>query len=163
MFRTHAPAGRRLGLMALALVLSIVSASTTHTQAAPAQQAQPAANPFMFMSDGVIWQHYIKADKAADFEMIVAKVKEALTKSDKPEWQEMAKGWKVYKASEAGPGMGVVYVSVVNPVVKGNDYTMSNILAAAFPAEANDLYKKYAESFATPPGSLLHLVSELNP
>ena len=161
MFRTHVPAARRLGLIALGLTLAIVSTSTTHTQAAPAPAAQAAANPFMFMSDGVIWQHYIKADQTAQFEMIVAKVKEALMKSDKPEWQEMAKGWKVYKASEAGPGMGAVYVSVIMPVAKGNDYTMSTILAQAFPAEANALYKQYIDAFATPPGSLLHLVAQL--
>jgi len=32
--------------------------------------------------------------------------------------------------------------------VKGADYQISNIIAEAFPAEANDLLKKYAEAYA---------------
>jgi hypothetical protein len=158
MFRRHVPAAvRRLGLVALVLFIAVLSTSATHTQAAPAAAAQAAANPYMFTSDGVVLSYYIKPDKVADFDMIVGRLKEALAKSEKPERKEMAKSWKIFKASEAGPGMGTVYVSLIVPPVKGADYTVSTILSEAFPTEANDLYKKYADAFATPPGSLLHL------
>jgi hypothetical protein len=160
MFRTHVPAVvRRLGLLALVLLIAVLSTSMTHTQAAPAPAAgaQAAANPYMFTSDGVVLSYYVKPDKTADFDMIIGRLKEALAKSEKPERKEMAKNWKIFKATEAGPGMGTVYVSLIVPPVKGADYTVSTILSEAFPAEANDLYKKYAEAFATPPGSLLHL------
>ena len=40
----------------------------------------------------------------------------------------------------------MLYVFVIDPTVKGADYTVSNILAEAFPpAEVNELYKQYAE------------------
>lgn len=37
----------------------------------------------------------------------------------------------------------------IDPAVKGVDYTVSNILAEAFPSEVHDLYKKYSESYAS--------------
>lgn len=158
MFETHVPAaGRRLGLIALGLLLAVFSTSTAHTQAAPAQQAQAAANPYVFASDGALLLQFIKPDKTGDFEMIVGKLKEALQKSDKPERKEMAKSWKIYKAQEAGAGSAAIYVSVIAPAVKGADYSVGTILAEAFPAEANALYKSYADSFSTPSGNLLHL------
>jgi hypothetical protein len=159
MFGTHVPgAARRLGMIALALTLSVLSSSTTHTQeAAPAQPAQAAANPYVFATDGALLLNFIKPDKTADFDMIIMRLKEALQKSDKAERQEMAKSWKIYKAQEMGAGGAAIYVSVIAPAVKGADYTVSTILAEAFPAEANDLYRKYAEAFGTPSGNLLHL------
>jgi hypothetical protein len=169
MFGTHVPAAtRRLGLVALAIAIALLSAGTTHTQAAPAQQATPAANPYVFSSDGALLLNFIKPDKTADFDMIIMKLKEALTKgpadTSKPDaaektknWQEMAKTWRIYKASEMGAGGAAIYVSVISPAVKGADYTVSTILAEAFPTEANALYKMYAEAFGTPSGNLLHL------
>ena len=48
-------------------------------------------------------------------------------------------------------------MSVIYPSVKGADYTVTTILAEVFPTEVQDLYKKYADSFATPPGNLLNI------
>ena len=67
--------------------------------------------------------NFIKADKTADFEAIIAKLKEALQKRRKPERKEQAAGWKVFKAVEAGPGGTVLYVFVIDPAVKGAEYT----------------------------------------
>jgi len=46
---------------------------------------------------------------------------------------------------------------VIYPSVKGADYTVTTILSEAFPTEVQDLYKKYADAFATPPGNLLNI------
>ena len=46
--------------------------------------------------------NFIKPDKTADFEMLVAKLKEALQKSEKPERKQQAASWKVFKAAEPG-------------------------------------------------------------
>ena len=158
MFETHVPAaGRRLGLIVLGLLIVVLSTSTTHTQAAPAPQAQAAANPYVFATDGALLLQFVKADKTADYEMLVSKLKEALQKSDKPDRKEMAKSWKVYKAQEPGPASGAIYVSVIAPAVKGADYSVATILTEGFPAEAAALYKSYTESLGTPPGNLLHM------
>ncbi len=66
----------------------------------PAQQAQAQKSPFVFASDGGMILNFIKPDKAADFEMLVAKLKEALAKSEKPERKAQAAAWKLFKAAD---------------------------------------------------------------
>jgi hypothetical protein len=146
--------------IALGCVVGMLSAAPVFAQAtpaaAPAQAAAP--NPFVFPGDGGVILNFVKADKTADFEMVLGKVKEALAKSEKPERKQQATGWKIFKASEAGPNGAVIYVFVMDPVVKGGDYSVGQILVEGFGAEGQTLYKTYSESFGTPAiGALLHL------
>jgi hypothetical protein len=139
-----------LGLVfVLAFVLG--SLGVVFAQNPPAQQTPPqqAAPPTVgFPGDSALVLHYIKADKAADFEAAMAKVKEALQKSQSPERKQQAAGWKVFKSPDpAGEGQ-VLYVWVIDPVVKGSDYSVGKILSEVFPAEANDIFKKYADAYA---------------
>ena len=148
MLRMAGPAvGGRAGWMALGLVAAMLSATTAYAQQPPAQQAQQVSNARQFPNDAGMVLNFIKPDKTADFEAVMAKVKEALQKSTKPERQAQAKGWKVFKSADPA-GANVLYVFVIDPAVKGADYQVSNIIAEAFPAEANDLLKKYAEAYA---------------
>ena len=156
MFRLNAPAaGRRAGTMALVVMAGVMTARAGYAQAAPAagqpaQQAQAAPTKRVFASDGGMVLNFIKPDKTADFEEVVAKLKEALQKSDKPERKQQAMSWKVFKSPDPAAGGNVLYVFIIDPAVKDADYTVSNVLAEAFPvAEVNELYKKYAESYAT--------------
>jgi hypothetical protein len=130
---------------------------------APAQQAQPAApTARVFTSDAGMVLNFIKGDKTADFEAVMAKLKEALQKSTKPERKQQAEGWKVFKAVEPGPGGSAMYVFFVDPVVKGADYTVSTILAEAFPTEVQALFKQYADTFASGQNFVnLSLVSDM--
>lgn len=151
----------RIG-MALALVVALLAAApaqaqntagttgTTTAPGAPAQQAQAAPAKRLFNNDGGMILNFIKADKTAEFEAVMAKLKEALQKSEKPERKQQAASWKIFKSPDpAGQGQ-VLYIFIIEPSVKDADYTVSNILAEAFPpAEVNTLYKQYAESYAT--------------
>ena len=106
--------------------------------------------------------NFIKPDKTADFEAVIAKLKEALQKSEKPERKQQAASWKVFKSPDPAAGGNVLYVFVIDPAVKGADYTVSNILAEAFPAEVQALYKQYAEAYASGQNFVnLTLVSDL--
>src|SRR5207237_6620988 len=69
--------------------------------------------------------------------------KEALAHSEDPVRKQQAAGWKLFKALEVGPNNSVLYVFVVDPAVKGADYTISKVLNEAFPAEVQELYKLY--------------------
>ena len=89
----------------------------------------------------------IKPDKGPDFEAVMAKVKEALNKSDKPARKQMALSWRVFKAVEAGPGGNLVYVFWFDPPVKDEDYSITQILTEAFPNEAQDLWAKFTACF----------------
>jgi hypothetical protein len=130
-------------------VASALSATTAFAQAAPAAAAQAAPTARTFASDGGMVLNFIKPDKTADFEAVVAKLKEALQKSDKPERKQQAASWKVFKSPDPAAGGNVLYVFIIDPSVKGADYTVSNILAEAFPTEVQALYKQYAESYAS--------------
>jgi hypothetical protein len=128
----------------------MVSASAVFAQqpaAQPAQQAQAVSNARLFNNDAGMVLNFIKPDKTADFEAVMAKLKEALEKSEKPERKQQAAGWKVFKSADPA-GANVLYVFIIDPSVKGADYQVSNIIAEAFPTEANELLKKYAESYA---------------
>ena len=103
----------------------------------------------MFGSDAGMVLNFIKPDKTSDFEAVVAKLGEALQKSDKPERKQQAGSWKVFRALEPGASGSVLYVFTIDPAVKGADYTVSTILAEAFPTDVQALYKEFAESYAT--------------
>jgi hypothetical protein len=135
--------------IAVGLVVCVLSAgSALAQQAAPAQQAAAAPAKRLFSSDAGLVLNFIKADKTADFEAVMAKLKEALNKSDKPERKAQAAGWKIFKSPEPAAGGNVLYVFVIDPTVKDADYTVSTILAEAFPSEVNTIFKQYADSFA---------------
>jgi hypothetical protein len=116
--------------------------------AAPEKVATVPTPPRLLTSDGGLVLNFIKPDKTADFEAVIAKLREALQKSPKPERRQQASSWKVFKAGEPAASGNVLYVFVMDPAVKGADYTVSTILAEAFPSEAIALYKQYSESFA---------------
>ena len=114
----------------------------------PAAQ-QPAAPPgITFDGDSGILIMYIKPDKTADFESAMAKLRDALAKSEKPERRQQAAGWKLYKAAEPGPNGSVTYVNVMSPVLKGAYYTMTKILYETFPTESQQIFPLLRDSFA---------------
>jgi hypothetical protein len=144
------------------LVVGALSATTAFAQAAPAAAAQAAPTARLFASDAGMVLNFIKPDKTADFEAVMGKLKEALSKSEKPERKQQAASWKVFKSPDPAAGGNVLYVFMIDPAVKGADYTVSTILAEAFPTEVQALYKQYAEAYASGQNFVnLSLVSNL--
>jgi hypothetical protein len=119
-------------------------------QPPPAQQqpAQPAAATPTFSGDVGILLVQIKPDQTAAYEGLLAKLKEALAKSEKPERKAMAAGWKVYKSGDAMAG-NTLYVHIVDKVSPGQDYLETyKLISEAFPTEVQDLYAKTKDAFA---------------
>jgi hypothetical protein len=129
--------------------ICLMLASAAFAGAQPAQAPQPAPHGRIFTADGGMVLNFVKPDKTADFEAVMVKLREALQKSDKPERKRQAAGWKVMRAVEPGPGGSVLYVFLIDPVVKDADYTVSTILAEAFPQDVQALYKQYADSYTS--------------
>ena len=149
MFRSDAPAiARRLGMIALGLMASVLSTTVAYAQAPPAQ-APAVSNQRLFPNDAGMVLNFIKPDKATDFEMVMTKLKEALMKSEKPERKQQAAGWRVFKSPDPA-GANVLYVFIVDPALKGADYQVSNIITEGFgnTAETNEILKKYVECYA---------------
>jgi hypothetical protein len=138
---------RRFAL-AIGVVALVGLSGPAWAQQAQEQQQQQQAPGRVFGSDAGMIFNTIKPDKVADFEEVMGKLKEALTKSDNPVRRQQAVGWKVFKSVEPGPGGNVLYIFMVDPAVKDADYTISKILYEAFPQEVQEIYKKFSESFA---------------
>ena|SRR5215467_424713 len=137
--------------IAVGFVVGMLAAGSVQAQQAtpPAQQAAAAPTTRVFANDAGLVLNFIKPDKTADFEAVMGKLKEALQKSTKPERKQQAASWKVFKSPEPAAGGNVLYVFIIDPAVKGADYTVSTILAEAFPQDVQTLYKQYAESYAS--------------
>lgn len=132
---------RRLSGVLLAGAILLLPAFTQHAHA----QAQKLT----FEGDSVVWMVSIKAGKEADFEAVIAALKNALQTSAAPEAKQQAAGWKVLKSLKPQPDGTVIYTHMISPVVAGADYgVMSNIYAAVKdPTEQKALYDKYAGAF----------------
>ena len=129
-------------MLAFALMVA-GNVSVGWAQAAPAQ-----APGRVFASDAGMIINTIKADKTADFEMVVSKIKEALQKSEVADRKAQAASWRVFRVMEPGPNNSVLYVFWFDPPVKGADYTVSKILNEGFPAEVQALYKTFNDSYS---------------
>lgn len=130
--------------------------ATTQTTAVPAVR--------YFTGDAGVMFSLIKSDKTADFEAVMAKVKEALGKSQDPKRKQQAQNWRVFKAAEPGPGGAVLYIWWMDPPIKDADYTISALLAEAFPTEVQDLWTKYTQAFVSGQTMLnLTLTTNMNP
>jgi len=126
-------------------------------------QATAAAVPRVFGSNTGLVLNFIKPDKTADFEAVVEKLKEALENSPNPQRQQQAASWRVFKGQDPAAGGAALYVYIVDPAVKGADYTVTTILSEAFSSEElQALYKLYTESYATGQNFVsLSLISDL--
>jgi hypothetical protein len=128
----------------------------------PPPPAVPATRKFT--GDGGMIFNVIKPDKGPDFEAVMARVKEALAKSDNPKRKQMALGWRVLKGTESGMGGNLVYIFWFDPPVKDEDYSITQILADAFPNEVQDLWARFVACFANPQTMLnLNQVVNMNP
>ena len=143
-------AGFATGLLIVrSFQVELTAQDSSKPVAAQAASAQAPPNARVFASDAGMVLNFIKPDKTADFETIVTRLKEALQKSDKPARKQQAATWKVFRATEPGANGSVLYIFAIDPAVKGADYTVSTILAEAFPSEVKALYQEYADSYAS--------------
>lgn len=116
-------------------------AATTGQQ----EQEQQALQKVTFDGDVVLWAFTVHPDKTADYEQVLAKLKESIVKLGRPELQQQAAGWKIIKnATPQGDG-SILYIHVIDPVVPGADYSITNIVYEAFPdpQERIDFYELY--------------------
>ncbi|HMD35084.1 MAG TPA: hypothetical protein VKH42_08955 [Vicinamibacterales bacterium] len=127
----------------------------------PAREATPAPNPWTFPGDAGLMIIFVRPDKTADFEAVLARAKETLLNSDKAARREQAAGWKVFKARETAAG-AVIYVSVMDPIVKDADYSLGSLLGEETAGDADpktSIYAKYLQSFSPQAINLLHLAA----
>jgi hypothetical protein len=131
----------------------------------PAAGQQPAApaptkEEATFTTPAGLLLVQIKPDKTQAYETMLAKLKDALAKSEKPERKAMAKGWKIYKASEQNGG-NVLYVHVVEAAAPGDYSNPLLIINEVFPTEAQGIYASVKDGFVQTSRLNLTLVMDL--
>ena len=138
-------AGAMMILPAFSQSMRAEQAAAQPAAAQPA--AQPAAQKLTFDGDTAILIYAANPGKDAEYEQVIAKLREALGKSTDPQAKEQLAGWHVTKLSKTldTQGGGSTYIHIINPVVKGADYSIVNIVYGASTDEEKrafyDLYK----------------------
>ena len=135
-----------------AVVFAATSALAQQTSGAATTTQQStdkdhSSDKFTLEGQAALWTVAIKPDKTADFERVLARLRDALLKSDKPERRQQAQGWTVLRLMTPLPDGNVAYVHDVRPVVPGADYSVMRILYEAFPDERQALYELYRGAF----------------
>ncbi len=114
---------------------------------ASAQVAEPA-KPVLTLDGPVsLITVLIKPDKTADFELVLGRLRDALLKSENPVRRQQAAGWFMYKSAQAVQG-NAVYIMRIEPVIAGEEYDISRLIAEVFPSEVQELFVKYRDAFA---------------
>jgi hypothetical protein len=140
---------RRVVMVILCVFPAMVGGSGAAAPAPPQQQdgAEPAKPLLTLNGDAAIVTILIKPDKTADFELVLAKLKDALHNSPKPVRKAQAEGWTIFKSTQMAQG-NVVYIMRIDPVVKGEEYDLTRLIAEVFPVEVQELFLKYKDAFA---------------
>src|ERR1700704_670150 len=114
--------------------------------------AQTAPQKTLFTGDVVIQAFAINPDKTADYEQVIAKLKDALTKSEAPEAKQQLAGWKIIKNATPNPDGSIVYIHIISPVVKTADYSIMNNIYSIVkdPAEQKAVYDLYRAALKQP-------------
>jgi hypothetical protein len=126
----------------------VIAVAAFSLGAARAQQSQAQSPTFTLDGDIALWTMSIKPDKTADFERVMAKLREALTKSTNQTRRQQLAGWKVMKVKKPLPDGNIAYVHIIDPVVPGADYTIMQALYDELPEERQALYELYRGAFA---------------
>src|SRR4030095_6001035 len=90
--------------------------------------AQTAPQKTTYTGDMVIAAYVVNAGKEADYEKVIATLKDALAKSSKPEAKQQLAGWKVIKNSANQPDGSPLYLHIISPIVKDADYSITNLV-----------------------------------
>jgi hypothetical protein len=134
---------RRLSGVLLAGAILVLPALSQGHGRLYAQAAAPQKTTYT--GDSVLLAFSIAPDKVGDYEQVLAKLKDALMKSERPEAKQQLAGWKVIKVSTPNPDGTIVYVHTINPVIKDADYSITNIVYEAVkdPTEQRAFYDMY--------------------
>jgi len=116
-----------------------IATGATAGQAAPAPAPPPS--PYPFPSGAGMFVFYVKPDKAADFEGVVARIVEVLDKSQDPARKSQAASWRIYKSVEPSKTERA-YIFTFDPASATMDYDIVKLLSETLPADAQSLFDR---------------------
>ena len=124
------------------------------TPAKPAVEPSPDPASVHFLAEAGLLLVAIKPAAVADYEQVIQALQAALAKDTDATRVSAAKGWKIYKASEANAKGNTLYIHFLMPTVTGFDYRPSLLIDELVKELAPELLPKYQDAFAEPPSKL---------
>lgn len=106
--------------------------------------------------------HTVKADKGPDFEQLFTRLQTGLTASPTEARRQQAAGWRLLKQNAPTAEGHLIYISVIDPVVAGQEYDMARLLAEAYPDEGAVLYQTLLASHVQPAVQASNLTAVTN-
>jgi hypothetical protein len=113
-------------------------------QTASPRGSSPASTPYTFESGAGVLFFYVKPDKGAEFEAVVARIRHVLDSSRDPTRRQQADGWRIYKSVEATAHP--MFVFVFDPAIAAVDYDPIKMLGEALPQEVQGLYAQLKDA-----------------
>ncbi len=133
------------GFAAVVSAASVVAVGPDRLTADPVALALESAQPdgMTFNDVDRLFVYFqVAPEQGSDFELVLTKMREALTASAKPERQAQARSMKVIKMTDLQGG-ALMYVLQLDPVVKDVSYDPFMILGESLPADdVRQLYEK---------------------
>jgi hypothetical protein len=142
--------------IALCVLLSQAAAPPQPPANQSPAQATPPTDPAssQFTTEAGLLLVTIKPASVTDYELVIRTLQDALSKDTDPKRVQAAKGWRVFKATEADAKGNAVFIHVMMPALANFDYRPSLLIDELVKDLAPDLLTKYQEAFATPPTKL---------
>jgi hypothetical protein len=139
------------GAMVMAPMLFVqgVVAGQEAAQEGAQQQAPQRPPALTFDGDVALWTVGVNPNHTRDFEQVMTRLKEVLRSSEKPERRRQAEGWKIMRA-QTNPQTGqVMYIHMLNPVVRGADYNVLELIYEVVEdhEERTRIYEQYRAAF----------------
>jgi hypothetical protein len=141
MIRRFPVAGLLLGLSAS---LAAAQVPAPPTQAAPTPAAG-AASDYLFPSGAGLLIFHVLPAKVADFDAVLARLKDALATTTNATRRQQAASWNIYKSTEK-PGETVTYLFVFDPALATASYDPLLILQEVLPAQVQPLFDRMKEA-----------------
>ena len=106
-----------------ALVIGAVMGTSLATRTDALAQASVT-----FSGESAVLLNFVAPGKTADFERVMRAYRAGLSGSDNAESNQMGDGLKVFRAAEPGLNNTVLYLWIVDPVVPGANYAVTQLL-----------------------------------
>ena len=119
----------------------------TNPTASTDEEPAPPIATRTFEAPAAMVINYVRSGSANGFESLTRRMVEALAASEDAEHQALAAGWTMYRVADPGPNNNAVYVWLFDPVVRDANYAVAQLLNEVFPAEVQQLYETYMQSF----------------
>ena len=116
----------------------------------------------VFGSDAGAVLTFVTPGKTDDFERVVDRFRAVLEESDDPIRQQQSGNWRIFRSPDPGSAGSVLYVSFMEPVLKGANYDMADIMAEELTEDEAEELIVLLEGALSQSQSVLSLESIIN-